>query len=208
MKPGDFIIRDVNGDGFINQLDQTRETYQINGGLPPLNFGFGFSVAYKGFDLRADFTGGSMYTFEQISSGFSNANSAYMREWVPNRNTSQYLFDNSSYYSDIFDRNSPIIVGKYPLLLQTNPAVGSNFSHGGWMTDVTYVRVRNLQIGYTLPFSVLKPLGLSFLKVYVAAQNLYTFSNMPNKIDPELVNGNGGGLPTPRVLTAGINVKF
>jgi TonB-linked SusC/RagA family outer membrane protein len=208
MKPGDFILRDVNGDGFINQLDQTRETYQINGGLPPLNFGFGFTVAYKGFDLRADFTGGSMYTFEQISSGFSNANSAYMREWVPNRNTSQYLFDNSSYYSDIFDRNSPIVVGKYPLLLQTNPAVGSNFSHGGWMTDVTYVRVRNLQIGYTVPYSVIKPLGLTNFKVYVAAQNLYTFSNMPNKIDPELVNGNGGGLPTPRVLTAGIQVKF
>lgn len=208
MKPGDFIIRDVNGDGFINQLDQTRETYQINGGQPPLTFGFGFNVAYKGFDLRADFTGGAMYTFEQVSSGFSNANSAYMREWVPNRNTSQYLFDNSSYFSDIWDRNSPIIVGKYPLLLQTNPAVGSNFSHGGWMTNVHYVRVRNLQIGYTLPYSVIKPVGLTNFRVYVAAQNLYTFSNMPGKIDPELVNGNGGGLPSPRVLTAGIQVKF
>ncbi|GAB2982609.1 TonB-dependent receptor [Mucilaginibacter puniceus] len=208
MKPGDFIIKDVNGDGFINATDQTRETYQINGGLPPLNFGFGVTANYKGVDLRIDFTGGSMYTFEQISSGFSNANSAYMREWVPNRNTSQYLFDNSSYYSDIFDRNSPIIVGKYPLLLQTNPAIGSNFSHSGWQTNVTYVRVRNLQIGYTIPYSVIKPLGLTNFRVYVAAQNLYTFSNMPNHIDPELVNGNGGGLPSPRVLTAGVQVKF
>jgi TonB-linked SusC/RagA family outer membrane protein len=208
QKPGDFIFKDTNGDGVINALDQTRETYQINGGNPPLSFGFGFNVNYKGFDLRADFTGGSLYTFEQTSSGFSSATGAYMREWLPNRNTSQYLFDNSSYYSDIFDRNSAIIVGKYPLLLQTNPAPNTNFNHGGWQTNITYVRVRNLQIGYTVPFSVLKPLSLTNLRVYVAAQNLYTFSNIPGKIDPELVNGAGGGLPTPRVLTAGIQVKF
>ena len=149
-----------------------------------------------------------MYTFEQTSSGFSNATSAYMREWTPNRNTSQYLFDNSSYYSDIWDRNSPIIVGKYPLLLQTNPAPNTNFNHGGWQTNITYVRVRNLQIGYTVPYSVLKPLSLTNLRVYVAAQNLYTFSNMPGKIDPELTQGAGGGLPSPRVLTAGVQVKF
>lgn len=208
QKPGDFIFRDTNGDGVINSLDQTRETYQINGGLPPLSFGFGFNVNYKGFDLRADFTGGSMFTFEQTSSGFSSATGAYMREWLPNRNTSQYLFDNSSYYSDIFDRNSAIVVGKYPLLLQTNPAPNTNFNHGGWQTNITYVRVRNLQIGYTLPYSVLKPLSITKLRVYLAAQNLYTFSNMPGKIDPELTQGAGGGLPSPRVLTAGLQVNF
>ncbi|WP_457129924.1 SusC/RagA family TonB-linked outer membrane protein [Mucilaginibacter sp. HD30] len=208
QKPGDFIFKDTNGDGVINDRDQTRETYQINGGLPPLSFGFGFNVNYKGFDLRADFTGGSMFTFEQTSSGFSSATGAYMREWLPNRNTSQYLLDNSSYYSDIFDRNSPIVVGKYPLILQTNPAPNTNFNHGGWQTNITYVRVRNLQIGYTVPYSVLKPLSLTNLRLYVAAQNLYTFSNMPGKIDPELTQGAGGGLPSPRVLTAGISVKF
>ncbi|WP_157799170.1 SusC/RagA family TonB-linked outer membrane protein [Mucilaginibacter auburnensis] len=208
QKPGDFIFRDTNGDGVINSLDQTRETYQINGGLPPLNFGFGFNANYKGFDIRADFTGGSLFTFEQTSSGFSSATGAYMREWLPNRNTSQYLFDNSSYYSDIFDRNSPIIVGKYPLLLQTNPAPNTNFNHGGWQTNITYIRVRNLQLGYTIPYSVLKSVGVTNLRVYLAAQNLYTFSNMPGKIDPELVTGAGGGLPSPRVLTAGVQVKF
>ena len=211
QKPGDFIFKDTNGDGFITPNDQTRETYTINGAngsVPPLSFGFGFNVNYKGFDLRTDFTGGSLFTFEQTSSGFSSATGAYMREWLPNRNTSQYLFDNSSYYSDIFDRNSPIVVGKYPLLLQTNPAPNTNFNHGGWQTNITYVRVRNLQIGYTIPYSILKSLSVTNLRVYVAAQNLYTFSNMPNKIDPELANGAGGGLPSPRVLTAGVQVKF
>jgi TonB-linked SusC/RagA family outer membrane protein len=213
VKPGDFILKDVNGDGFINTLDQTRETYQINGGgngqgVPPLGFGFGFNVNYRGFDFRADFTGGSMYTFEQSSSGFSSATGAYMREWLPTRNTSQYIFDNSSYYSDIWDRNSPIIVGKYPLLLQTNPAPNTNFNHSGYQTNITYVKVRNVEIGYSIPYSVLRTIGISQFRVYLSGNNLYNFSNMPGKIDPELSLGTGGGLPSPRVLTVGAQVKF
>ncbi|MEO8886143.1 MAG: SusC/RagA family TonB-linked outer membrane protein, partial [Mucilaginibacter sp.] len=133
VRPGDFMYKDVNGDGFINYLDQTRETYQVNGGQPILSFGFGFNVNYKGFDFRADFTGGSMFTFEQ-------SGGSYMREWLPNQNTSQYLFDNSSYYSNPFDRNSTIIVGKFPLLIQGNAAPNTVFSSTGWQTNVTYVR--------------------------------------------------------------------
>ncbi len=166
------------------------------------------TLNYKGFDFRADFTGGSMYTFEQSSSGFSSATGAYMREWLPNRNTSQYLFDNSSYYSDLFDRNSPIIVGKYPLLLQTNPAPNTNFNHSGYQTNITYVKVRNVEIGYTIPYSVLRSIGISQFRVYLSGNNLYNFSNMPGKIDPELSLGTGGGLPSPRVLTVGAQVKF
>ncbi len=213
QRPGDFIFKDTNGDGVINSLDQERVTYQVNGGqngdgVPILSFGFGVNANYKGFDVRVDFTGGSMFTFQQSSSGFSSANGAYLREWLPNRNTSQFLFDNSSYYSDIFDRNSPIIVGKFPLLLQTNPAPNTNFDHNGYQTNITYVKVRNIEIGYTIPYTVVKPLGITNLKVYVSGQNVYSFSNMPGKFDPELSNGSGGGLPNPRVLTAGVQVKF
>jgi hypothetical protein len=131
-----------------------------------------------------------------------------MREWLPNRNTSQYVFDNSSYYSDPFDRNSPIIVGKYPLLLQTNPAPNTNFNHSGYQTNITYVKVRNVEIGYTIPYSVLRSIGISQFRVYLSGNNLYNFSNMPGNLDPELSLGTGGGLPSPRVLTVGAQVKF
>lgn len=209
QKPGDFIFKDTNGDGFINSMDQERVTYQVNGGVPILGFGFGFNVNYKGFDLRVDFTGGSLYTFEQTSSGFNGSTgSGYMREWLPQRNTSQYLFDNSSYYSDIFDRNSPIIVGKLPFLVQGNPAPNTNFNHNGYQTNVTYVKIRSAEIGYTVPYAVIKPLGLSNLKVYVNGTNLYAFSNMPGRLDPEIQSGSGNALPNPRVLTAGLQVKF
>lgn len=193
------MFKDTNGDGFINDLDRQRTAYQVNGGQPPLTFGFNFGVNYKGFSLTADFAGGTMFTFEQAG---------FMRAWLPNQNTSQYIMDNSSYYSDIFDRNSPIVVGKYPLLLQTTPPPNTDFAHTGWQTNITYVKFRNLDLGYTLPYALIKPLGVSNVKINLSAQNLIIFSNMPGKIDPEITSNNGNAYPNPRVLTAGIQVKF
>jgi hypothetical protein len=131
-----------------------------------------------------------------------------MREWLQNQNTSQYLMDNSSWYSDIFDRNSPIIVGKYPLILQQTAIVGSTLTHTGYQTNVTYVKLRNVEIGYTIPYTVLKPLGISNLKVYLSGQNVLQISNMPAGLDPEIASSGGNGMPNPRILTAGLQVKF
>lgn len=199
QKPGDFIFQDTNGDGFVNYLDQQRTAYTVNNNTPILAFGFNFGASYKGFDIRADFSGGSMFTFEQ---------GGFMRFWDPNKNTSQYLMDNSSYYSNIWDRNSPIIVGKFPLLLQTAPAPNTDFGHTGWQTNITYLRLRTLTIGYTIPYSIMKPLGISNFKIYVSGQNVLTFSNMPNNLDPEIQSNGGNAYPNPRVLTAGVQVKF
>jgi hypothetical protein len=118
VKPGDFRYKDTNHDGFINDYDRQIATYGLNTAnnnnpnAPILGFGFNLGAAYKGFDISLDFAGGSFFTLQH---------SGYLREWLPNQNTSQYLLDNSSYYSDIWDRNSSIIVGKYPLLLQQTP---------------------------------------------------------------------------------------
>ncbi|TDH28704.1 SusC/RagA family TonB-linked outer membrane protein [Segetibacter sp. 3557_3] len=207
LRPGDFIYQDTNNDGFINDLDRQIATYGINGGNPMLGFGFNMGASYKGFDIRMDFAGGSMFTFQQDAVS-NNTAPNFMREWFPNQNTSQYLMDNSSYYSDIWDRNSPIIVGKYPMLLQQTPPPNTSYTSTGWQTSVTYVKLRNIDIGYTLPFSVMKPLGISNFKVYVSGQNVITFSNMPAKLDPEITSGGGQGYPNPRILTVGVQAKF
>lgn len=199
LRPGDFKYVDSNGDGFITDEDRKITTYQVNGGNPPLTFGLNFGANYKGFNISFDFAGGSMFTFEQ---------DGYMRNWVQNQNTSQYLMDNSSYYSNIWDRNSPIVVGKFPLLVQSTTILGSQLSHSGWQTNLTYAKLRNIEIGYTIPYSVLKPLGISNLKVYVSGQNVLVISNMPNHLDPEINSSGGNAMPNPRILTAGVQVKF
>jgi TonB-linked SusC/RagA family outer membrane protein len=210
LRPGDFIYQDVNNDGFINDLDRKIATYSVNGGTPPLSYGFNFGAGYKGFDIRFDFAGGSLFTFQQNAANIS-ANETmgnYMREWFPNQNTSQYLMDNSSWYSDIWDRNSPIIVGKYPLLLQTTPPPNTSLTSTGWQTNITYVKLRNFELGYTLPYSLMQSIGISKFRIYVSGQNVLIFSNMPGKLDPEISQGGGQSLPNPRILTAGVQVNF
>ncbi|MFD0751825.1 SusC/RagA family TonB-linked outer membrane protein [Mucilaginibacter calamicampi] len=205
FRPGDFKFKDTNGDGFITDEDRQRTGYGLNtannGNPAPalLNFGFNFGATYKGFNFSVDFAGGTMMTFDQ---------GGFMREWEQNKNTSQYLMDNSSWYSDIWDRNSPIIVGKYPLLLQQTAIVGSTLTHSGWQTNVTYVKMRNVEIGYTLPYTLLKPIGISNFKVYVSGQNVLQISNMPAGLDAEIASSGGNAMPSPRVLTAGVQVKF
>lgn len=205
MRPGDYKFKDTNGDGVITDEDRQITGYGLNTAnngnpAPPLlGFGFNFGANYKGFNFSVDFAGGTMFTFDQ---------SGFMREWLQNQNTSQYLMDNSSWYSDIWDRNSPIIVGKYPLIIQQTAIQGSTLTHTGYQTNITYVKMRNVEIGYTIPYTVLKPYGISNFKVYVSGQNVLQFSNMPAGLDPEIASSGGNAMPNPRIITAGVQVKF
>jgi TonB-linked SusC/RagA family outer membrane protein len=200
IRPGDFMFKDLNGDGFINDLDMEIVTYRVNNGTPWINFNFNLGASYKGFDFRADFVGGTGTTYEQ---------QGYMRYFDSNQNVSQYLADNSTWYKDIWDKNSGFNLGKYPLLTRgANNWMTTHWPNNFWQTNVTYVKLRNLEIGYTLPYTLLKPIGISNLKVYVAGQNVLAISNMPANLDPEITSNGGNSYPNPRIYTLGVQVKF
>jgi TonB-linked SusC/RagA family outer membrane protein len=199
LRPGDFKFQDTNNDGFINDHDRQNVAYQVNGGTPYLNFAFNFGADYKGFDFRVEFAGGSLYTYDQAG---------FMRLWDDNINVSQYLADNSSWYSDIWDRNSPIQVGKYPLLIRGTPPPNAVLASTGWQTNITYAKVRNIELGYTIPYSIVSRIGISNFKVYVSGQNVLSISNMPSNLDPEIIASGGNSYPNPRILTVGAQVKF
>lgn len=200
IRPGDFKFQDVNGDGFINDLDMQIVTYRINSGTPWINFGFNLGGSYKGFDLRADFVGATGTTYEQ---------QGYMRYFDSNQNVSQYLADNSTWYKDIWDKNSGFNIGKYPLLTRgANNWMTTHWPNNYWQTNLTYVKLRNLEFGYTIPYTALKRVGISNFRVYVAGQNVAQISNMPGGLDPEITSNGGNSYPNPRVYTMGVQVKF
>src|SRR5690606_36876051 len=107
IRPGDYIFKEINNDGFINDLDMEVVTYRINSGTPWVNFGFNLGGSWQGLDFRADFVGATGYTYEQ---------QGYMRYFNANQNVSQYFSDNSTWYKDIWDKDSGFNIGKYPLL--------------------------------------------------------------------------------------------
>lgn len=198
LRPGDVKYVDQNGDGVINGMDERPIGYR-QGSTPVLNFGLNFSFAYKNFDLAMDFSGGGMYTF--------------YKEWEMRNpfhdggNNPQYYFDDAWKLSDIWDANSELIPGKYPMLLIGNSAHSNYWNSTFWKQNIRYIKLRNLDFGYSLPKRILEPLSITGVRVYFSGQNLVTLTNLIG-IDPEMDETNGLGYPTLRIMNFGINVRF
>jgi len=203
--PGDFIYKDQNGDGVINQLDQRPIGYGSNGSQPIQNFGLNFTLAWSGFDFRADFSGGSGYSF--------------VRNWemaVPFQNGGNLLNDfanNSWHRVDPYDVNSAWVAGKYPAITFNNGG-GNNYNGAGatpsfWITPVKYFRARTIELGYTIPKSIITKMKIQKLRVYINTYNLFSFDNMQKYgIETEVNDNNGLQYPQNRIVNFGVNLSF
>ncbi len=198
LRPGDVKYKDLNGDGVINGLDERPIGYRQDA-TPVINFGINLSFAYKNFDLAMDFSGGGMYTFYkqwEMRTPFQN-----------DGNIPQYYADDAWKLSDIWDANSELIPGKYPMLLIGNGNHSNYWNSDFWKQNIRYIKLRNLDFGYSLPKHLVEPLSITGVRVYFSGQNLFTLTNLIG-IDPETQDDNGLGYPTMRIMNFGINVRF
>jgi len=198
LRPGDIKYKDLNGDGVINHLDERPIGYRQDA-TPVINFGLNFAFAYKNFDLAMDFSGGGMYTFYkewEMRTPFQN-----------DGNIPQYYADEAWKLSDIWDADSELIPGKYPMLLIGNGSHSNYWNSDFWKQNIRYIKLRNLNFGYSLPKHLVEPLSITGVRVYFSGQNLFTLTNLIG-IDPETQDTNGLGYPTLRIMNFGINVKF
>ncbi|MDR8390189.1 SusC/RagA family TonB-linked outer membrane protein [Aliifodinibius sp. S!AR15-10] len=202
LLPGDFIYKDVNGDGVINGYDERPIGY--NTGQPPsLYGGFGFSANWKGFDLTANFSFGGMYSY----------NRNWEARW-PFQNNGNLLksFQDAWHRADVFDPNSEWISGKYPALRYNQPG-HSNYNKNStyWLINIRYLRLRTLQLGYNLPTEWANKLAMKRARVYVNTYNLFSIDNLKNKasfLDPEVADENGLQYPQMKTLNIGVNLTF
>lgn len=196
--PGDIIYKDVNGDGVINYMDERPIGYRQDG-TPNLNFGINLSASWKGFDLSMDWTGSGM--------------TSWMQKWETARpfqndgNSPGEVLKDSWHLADVWDADSELIPGKYPLIRMNNAETSAYEKSTFWLHNVRYIKLRNLEFGYTLPKALLAKSGISNLRVYLSGTNLVTLTNVPI-IDPEGSKDNGLIYPTPRIINLGINLKF
>jgi len=200
LRPGDIKYVDQNGDGKIDSLDERPIGYQ-QGGLPYLNYGLNFSFEYNGFDLAFDFTGSTFNSY------VLNYESRY--PFHGDGNNPQYYLSNQWRLSDIFDANSELIPGKYPTALEGN-ASHSNYMHSDfWLTNVSYIKLRNLEFGYTIPKKITSKWNIQRIRIYTMMQNLFCIDNLGDiDIDPEITTDSGINYPTNRVFNIGINLTF
>ena len=188
FKLGSLKYEDLNKDGKIDDKDRTI----IGTGSTPYTFGVTGSLSYKNFDMSfmiQGVRGKSVYTHDWGNRPANGKIMEFWKEWWDNR----------------FDPvNNPN--GTYPALGRSVPSPISTF----YIRDASYVRLKNVEIGYNLPHSFLSKLSINNIRFYVTAQNLYTFTSLIPEIDPERLAMQSGNTsyPQTKLFTAGINASF
>ncbi|WP_085537010.1 SusC/RagA family TonB-linked outer membrane protein [Massilibacteroides vaginae] len=205
-KPGHYKYRDISGpdgkpDGVINAYDRT----YIGSPHPKFVTGLNFSVEYKNFDLSGQLFasyGNKMVNYVRRFIDFAQFNGGRSHDRLYNSWGSPYLSDNSKAKLPIAEGND------------TQSQVPST----AFIEDASYLRLRNLQLGYNLG-NLLKVKGISSLRIYAQVTNLFTITNYSG-LDPEVnITGSdktagsnlgidSGAWPTPRQYMFGLNVGF
>lgn len=201
LLPGDLIYKDINGDGKIDDYD-VRPIGFGYGQQPNINFGFSIGLVYKNFDFNADFSGASGYTW------FQNWEARWAFQNNGNLNT---IFTDRYHRADLFDPNSAWIPGKYPANRYNIQFGHSDYDRNStfWLHNVTQIRARTIQVGYTIPTSILQRVRIQRARIYLNAYNLFSFDNLKEYgIDPEVVDDNALQFPQNKVVNVGINLSL
>ncbi|MFC4097313.1 SusC/RagA family TonB-linked outer membrane protein [Euzebyella saccharophila] len=199
LLPGDLIYEDINGDGRINGYDEKPIGYSF-GKQPNINFGLNIRLSYKGVDMTADFSGGSGYSWIQN----------WETRWAfQNQGALNKIFLDSWSRQDPANPNSTWVPGKYPAL-RYNAGYHSNYRVSTyWMHNVTYLRARTLELGYSLPKPWLDKVGFQKARIYVNGYNLFSFDNLKKfGIDPEVNEENGLQYPQNKFVNVGVNLSI
>ena len=195
---GDLMYADINGDG---KIEQSQDFVKIGRGYTPeMNFSLNMEVAYKNLYLTALWQGVALCSY-QLSAAYGSGTldaTMYTRAFYGQGNAPYYLVENA-WRED--NRNAD-----YPRLSATG-----NFNNGWpsswWVKNGAYLRLKSLQIGYTIPEKLLGNSGIGRINVYVAGTNLLTFSAF-KYVDPEMPSVNNGYYPQQRTYSIGVNLSF
>ncbi|MET3503334.1 MULTISPECIES: SusC/RagA family TonB-linked outer membrane protein [Mucilaginibacter] len=185
-KVGDLIYRDVNNDKQINADDQTRSKY---GNIPQITYGFSLNAAYKNFDLSVLFAGQAQVSQYVLPEAGSVGN--FYSSWADNRFSPS---NTNGTYPRVTDRAS-------------NAISGGLYNNTFWLNDASFLRLKNVQLGYNFNAPFLSKLKIGGLRVYASAFNLFTITKVKD-YDPEGTSGSGQFYPQQRIINLGANVKF
>lgn len=209
LRPGDLIYEDVNKDGIITYEDQKPlghkgyDEYWSNNDArtPIINYNLNLGASWKGIDFACDFAGMALFT------KFFNWEARY--PFHGDGNTFMYYMGDQWHLSNPWDANSELIPGRYPTMLYGNSGHSNYLASTFWTEEMWFLKLRNLQIGYTLPQKWIKNISMSNVRIYCLMQNLFSIDNMHKYgLDPELTITSGSSYPTTRIVNIGSNITF
>ena len=187
VHPGDLKYMDINGDGVIDRADFVRTGYPL---VPEIQYGINLSLSYKGFDVGVLFQGSTHVSFDknwEAMWAFSNGDNVYDKHWSY---WTPEMGDGNAKYTQLY--------GKY----QNNEA-GADYT----LSDGSYIRLKNLDVGYTIPKKLTEKIFIKNVRIYFSALNLVTWAKEPY-LDPDNRNNRAGNMPPMKAYNFGLNINF
>ena len=189
---GDIKYRDLNGDNQITDADKVPIGYPVT---PEVIYGFGFSAGYKAFDCSIFFQGSARSSF-----------------WIDVNKVSPFVVDGGyqngllqAWADDHWSEDNKNDYAQWPRL--STQFMGNNNQVSTWfMRNGSFLRLKNAEIGYTIPKQMLSRLKMSSARIYINSANLFSISKF--KLWDTEMGGNGLGYPIQRVVNAGIQIGF
>ena len=185
---GDVKYADINGDGTVDANDQV--IISMNNSIPKVLGGLSFGGSFKGFDLAVLFQGATKVNRmlngaarDFLGGGSNNMYSALLDYWTPENRDAVYPRPWEGYHPN------------------------NSLTSSLYLRDASYIRLKSVNIGYTLPSGIINALSLDHLRFYLAGSNLFTISKM-KMFDPEMQGSNGAYYPQQRTFNLGVNLSF
>ncbi len=210
---GDIMYKDLNGDGVINAgaytLNDHGDLKKIGNNTPRWLFSLDLNGDYKGFDLRVYFQGVAKRDYWQGSAYFwgAGSNSFWWAQGL--RQHADYFRDQNT-WSVQQGYNNVNTDSYYPRpVFETSK---NTQTQTRYLQNASYIRLKNLQVGYSLPQSVVSKIGFQKIRFYFSAENLWTGTKLSSLFDPETIddpNGWGGcTYPLSRTFSFGLNLTI
>lgn len=188
QKAGDVKYADINGDKVINANDRT--IISMDNNIPKILGGLSFGGSYKGFDLAVLFQGATK-----------------MKKMLNGRSRTFFNGGSHNNFADLLDYWTPENRNaKYPRPWE-NQHPNNSHESSLYLRDASYIRLKSIDLGYSLPKSVSKKIGAEVMRIYFSGSNLFLFDKL-KMFDPEVENTDGAYYPQQRTLNLGLNLTF
>ena len=190
---GDLKYEDINNDGKVdngkNTLDDHGDLSVIGNDQPHYQYNINAGVSYKGFDFSMLWRGVAkkdmyFYRMSNIFWGFTNG---WWESCLTPDHLDYFRDQPGTKYSGLYEGDANINTNAYwprPYLNDTEEAKNKNNPNTRYLQNAAYLRLQNVQIGYSFPQSIISKMHLEKLRIYFSGENLLTFSKLPNGIDP------------------------
>lgn len=192
---GDIKYKDVNGDGQITSLDRVPIGFPT---VPEINYGFGFSMGYKSFDVSAFFTGSARSSF-WMGGNPSDEGPERLQPFVGGKQILKVFAD------DYYSLENPNIYALYPRLSTINHSNNMQRSTW-WLRDGSFLRLKQVELGWSMSEKIARKLNSETVRLYLSGTNLLLISKF--KLWDVEMGGNGLGYPLQRVFNVGLNITL